>query len=116
MSKVRFLLPGFLVLGAFGQSPQNAVDPTRITKEAVQAILGNNLGQTRPTPTVPRMNYLAPLMASVPKETQCSVPLIEMEIPKGVNFVISQVPPSEGFSDNMAVARGLAACAGGTSH
>jgi hypothetical protein len=110
MSKVRFLLPGFLVLGAFGQSSQNAADPSHITKEVVQAILGNNLGQTRPTPTVPRMNYLAPLMANVPKETRCSVPLIEMNVPNGVNFTMAQVPPPQGFSDNMPVAQGLPAC------
>ena len=113
MTCLRFFLPGFFVLSAFGQSPQNAVDPTRIIKEAVQAILGNNLGQTRPTPTVPRMNYLATLMATVPRETQCSVPLIEMKVPKDVNFTMAQVPPPERFSDNMPVARGLPACPAG---
>jgi hypothetical protein len=98
-------LVAFSVITAFGQSSQNAVDPTRITKEAVQAILGNNLGQTK---AVPRVNSLAPLVANVP--AQCSVPLVEMEIPKGNSFVITQVPPPGDFRDNMPMAHGLPAC------
>jgi hypothetical protein len=50
------------------------------------------------------------------KEASCSVPLLEMKVPKGVNFTMTQVPPAEGFSDNMPVARGLAACAAGAGH
>ena len=114
MTCLRFFLPGLFALSAFGQSPQNAVDPSRITKEAVQTILGNNLGQTKPRPTGQGMNYLAPLSVNIPREASCSVALIEMEIPKGVNFLIEQVHPSNGTSDNMPVAKGLPACSTGT--
>ncbi len=108
MTCLRFFLPAVFVLSAFGQSPQNAVDPTRITKEAVQAILGNNLGQGK-LPVV----HLERFTGAV-KESACSVPLIEMKVPKDVNFTMMQVPPSEGFRDNMRAARGLPACSAGT--
>lgn len=107
MTCLRFFLPGFFVLSAFGQSPQNAVDPTRFTKEAVQAILGVSLGQGKP-PVV----YLERFTGAV-TETSCSAPLIEMKVPEGVNFTMARVPPPEGFSDNMPAARGLPACAAG---
>jgi hypothetical protein len=40
------------------------------------------------------MNYLAPLMDNVPKETQCSVPLIEMKVPRDVTFPVAQGLPA----------------------
>ena len=107
MTCLRFFVPGFLALGAFGQSPQNAVDPTRITKEAVQAIVSASLGQG----TLP-VTYFDRFTGGV-KETSCSVPLIEMKVPKDVNFTMKQVPPPQGFGDNMPVARGLSVCAVG---
>jgi hypothetical protein len=115
MSRLRFFLPALFVLSAFGQTPQNAVDPYRITKKAVQAILGanlgaTNLGATSPGEIRPGMNYLAPLPVNVPRETSCSVPLIEMKIPKDVDFVMAQVAPPDGTRDNMPVVHGLPAC------
>jgi hypothetical protein len=109
MARWCFLL-AFFVLSAFGQSSQNAVDPTRITKEAARAILGNNLGQSRPALIVPGASYIAPLSADAFKETSCSVPLVEMKIPKDVNFAIGQVPAPSDFRDNMPVAHGLPPC------
>jgi len=110
MTCLRFFLPGFLVLSAFGQSPQNAADPRRITKEAVQSILRASLGQG----TLP-VTYFDRFTGGV-KETACSVPLIEMKVPKDVNFTMLQMPPPEGFSDKMPVAQGLPACPTGTGH
>jgi hypothetical protein len=110
MAGLRFFLPALLfVVSAFGQSPQNAVDPSRITKEAVQAILGNNLGQTRPVLNLQQFTVNGPKEASA-----CSVPLVEVQIPKDTNFVIAQVPPPSDFRDNMPVAKGLPACPTGT--
>jgi hypothetical protein len=93
----------FFVVSAFGQSSQNAVDPTRITKEAVQAVLGASLGQSMP------VSNLMPF-SEWQRENSCSVPLIEVRIPKDTNFVITQVPPPGDFRDNMLVAHGLPAC------
>jgi hypothetical protein len=98
----------FFVVSAFGQSAQNAVDPARITKEAVQAILGASLGQG-----VPVLNLMHFSVNGL-RETSCSVPLIEVQIPKDTNFVITQVAPPGDFRDNMPVAHGLAACPGAT--
>ena len=105
MSHLRFLLPCLFVLTAFGETPQNAVDPSHITKEAVQAILGASLGQSKPGAAYEHL-----IVANVPMETACSVPLVEMKIPKGVDFAIAQVPPPSEFHDNMPVAKGLPAC------
>jgi hypothetical protein len=105
MSHLRFLLPCFFVLTAFGETPQNAVDPTRISKEAVQAILGASLGQSKPGAAYEHL-----IVGNVPMETACSVPLVEMKIPTGVDFAIAQVPPPSDFHDNMPVAKGLPAC------
>jgi hypothetical protein len=90
---------------AFGQSSQNAVDPTRITKEAVQAILGASLCQSNPAAAYEHLVILGPEPASA-----CSIPLIEAQIPKDVTFTITQVPPASDFRDNMPVAHGLPAC------
>jgi len=105
MTCFRFFLPALFVLSAVGQS-QNAADPSHITKDVVQAILGASLGQGRPVMHLERFTADS-------KETSCSVPLIEMEIPKGV-FVIAQVPPPNGTSDKMLVVKGLPACPSGT--
>jgi hypothetical protein len=108
MAGLRFFLPALFVLSAFGQSYQNAVDPSRITKEAVQAILGASLGQSKPV-----MNLMT-FKADGPKDaSSCSVPLIEVQISKDTNFVIAQVPPPSDFRDNMPVAKGLPACPAG---
>jgi hypothetical protein len=104
MTCLRFFLPGFFALSAFSQSPQNAVDTTRVTKEAVQAILGASLGQgTLPVVRLGRFTGAV-------DESACSVPLIEMKVPKDVNFTMAQVPPPQAFSDDMAVAHGLPPC------
>src|SRR5580700_506853 len=107
MTRWCFLLAVF-VLSAFGQSSQNAVDPTRITKETVQAILGASLGQGKPTAaTYENLVVLGPEVASA-----CSVPLVEAQIPKDVTFTMVQVPPPDGFRDNMPVAHGFSVCPG----
>ncbi len=109
MTCLRFFLPGFFVLSAFAQTSQNAVDPSHITKEAVQAILGASLDQSKPV-----MNLMT-FTANGPKDaSSCSVPLVEVQIPKDTNFVIAQVHPPSGFSDTMPVAKGLPACPPGT--
>jgi hypothetical protein len=102
-------LVAFFVVSAFGQSPQNAVDPTRITREAVQAILGASLGQGMPVSNVMRFSV------DGLRESSCSVPLIEVQIPKDTEFVIAQVRPPGNFSDKMPVAHGLPACPTGDS-
>jgi hypothetical protein len=105
MTCFRFFLPGFFVLSAFGQTAQNAVDPTRISKQIVKLILNASL-----VPTKPVMN-LQQFTANGPQATSsCSVPLVEVKIPKDVEFVITQVPPPGDFRDNMPVAKGLPAC------
>ena len=110
MDGLKFFLPALFVLSAFGQSAQNAVDPSHITKEVVQAILGNSLGQGKPV-----MNLMT-FTANGPKEdSACSVPLVEVQILKDTNFVIAQVPPPSDFRDNMPVAKGLPACPTGTA-
>jgi hypothetical protein len=105
MARWCFLL-AFFVLSAFGQSSENAVDPTRISKEVVQAILGASLGQGKPTVAAyENLVVLGPEAASA-----CSVPLIEAQIPKDVTFTIAQVPPPDRFRDNMPVAHWFPAC------
>jgi len=105
MAGLRFFLPALFVVSAFAQTSQNAVDPSHITKEAVQAILGASLGQSKPV-----MNLMT-FTANGPNDaSSCSVPLVEVQIPKDTNFVIAQVHPPSGFSDNMPVAKGLPAC------
>jgi hypothetical protein len=76
----------------------------------VQAILGNNLGQTKPGMMTPGVFNLAPLSANLPKETSCAVPLVGMKVPKETKFEIAQVPPPADFRDNMPVAKGLPVC------
>jgi hypothetical protein len=110
MTCLRFFLPAVFVLSAFGQSPQNAVDPTRLTNKVVKTILDVSLGQG----TLP-VTYLERATGRV-KETACSVPLIEMKVPKDVNFTMAHVPPPQGFNDNMPVAQGLPACSAGPGH
>ena len=105
MTCSRFFLPGLFVLSAFGQSAQNAVDPTRISKEVVQAILGNNLGQTKPV--IPLQQFTAKGTMAF---SECSVPLVEMKVPKETKFAIAQVPPPADFRDNMPVAKGFPVC------
>ncbi len=109
MARWCFLL-AFFALSAFGQSPGNAVDPTRISKEAVQAILGASLGQNRPAAAYEHLVVLHDVQEWT---SSCSVPLAAMEIPKDVNFVITQVAPPGDFKDNMPVAHGLPACPAG---
>lgn len=104
MTRWCFLLT-FFALSAFGQSSQNAVDPTRITKEAVQAILGASLGQSKPAAAYDHLVIRGPEAAS-----SCSVPLLEAQIPKDTTFTIVQVPPPINFRDNMPAAHGAQAC------
>jgi len=110
MGRWCFLLASFAV-SAFGQSSGNAVDPTRISKEAVQAILGASLGQNRP---VAAFEHLVVLHDGIEEISACSVPLIEAKIPEGITFVITQVAPPDGFRDNIPVAHGFPACPSGT--
>ena len=100
-----FLL-AFFVVSAFGQSSENAVDPTRISKQVVQAILGASLGQGKPTAAA----YENLLVFGSEAASGCSVPLVEAQIPKDTNFTIAQAPPPSDFRDNMPVAHGLPAC------
>jgi hypothetical protein len=100
-----FFLPSFFVLSAFGQTSQNAVDPSHISKEAIQAIVRAAMSQTKPTVNVMVLPDNGPMTAS-----SCSVPLVEMKIPKDIDFVIAQAAPPSGFSGNMPVAKGLLAC------
>jgi hypothetical protein len=105
MTRWCFLLAVF-VLSAFGQSSENAVDPTRITKETVQAILGASLGQGKPTAAA----YENLVVLGTEVASACSVPLVEVQIPKDVTFTMVQVAPSDGFRDNMPVAHGFPVC------
>ncbi|HEV2687480.1 MAG TPA: hypothetical protein VGV35_02970 [Bryobacteraceae bacterium] len=127
---MRFFLPGLLALTAFGQTPQNAAPrPDLNIQDAFRARFGNGLdarshGMAFVAPTqgmffgAPLSNdgaspdsfFSAPPPANVRKGTSCSVPLIEMKIPKGVNFAITPVPPPQGFHSDMPVTQGLAAC------
>jgi hypothetical protein len=107
MAGLRFFLPALFVVSACGQSPQNAVDPMRIAQKAARAILSASFGQAGPVVHTERFSA-----ATI--ETSCSVPLIEMKVSKDINFTMAQVPPPEGFSDNMPVAHGLPACPPGT--
>jgi hypothetical protein len=105
MARWCFLLAVF-VLSAFGQSSQNAVDPTRIAKETVQAILGASLGQGKPTGAAyENLVVVGPEAASA-----CSVPLVEARIPKDVTLTIAQVHAPSDFRDNIPVAHGFPAC------
>jgi hypothetical protein len=73
----------------------------------VKAILDASLGQG----TLPVVHFER--FTGGVKETSCSVPLIAMKVSEDVNFTMAQVPPPQGFSDNMPVAQGLPACAAG---
>jgi len=60
------------------------------------------------TKAVPNLQIFA---ASGPQMTsECSVPLVEMKVPKDTKFEIAQVPPPADFRDNMPVAKGLPVC------
>ncbi len=112
MSSFRMVPFAFLVAGLFGQTPDNAVpNPNAAIDEAVQAIGRISLGLQ------PKLaaGWLPPV-AQPPQPGRpstsgqpCSVPLLEMPIPDGTNFVIGRVhPPS--VTDNMKITPRVPPC------
>jgi hypothetical protein len=109
MSGLRILLLGMFALTLLGQSENNAVpNPGAAINTAVRGIVQRSLTASNLLPPAdPVRRPLAPGGA-----TNCAVPLLEMPIPTGRNFVIGQLNPPKTFVDNMVVERGLLpACA-----
>ena len=104
MSGIRILLLGIFALTLFGQSENNAVpNPGAAVDTAVRGIVQKSLTASNLLPPAgPVRRPFAPAGA-----TGCSVPLLEMPIPAGRNFVIGQLNPPKTFIDNMVVERGL---------
>jgi hypothetical protein len=104
MSGLRILLLSMLPLTLFGQSENNAVpNPGAAIDTAVRGIVQKSLTASNLLPpALPVRRPIAPGGA-----TNCAVPLLEMPIPDGKNFVIGQLTPPKTFIDNMVVERGL---------
>jgi hypothetical protein len=104
MSGLRTLLLGMFALTLFGQSENNAVpNPGGAIDTAVRGIVQKSLTTSNLLPPArPVGRPIAPGGA-----TNCAVPLLEMPIPAGRNFVIGQLNPPKTFVDNMVVERGL---------
>ena len=105
MFRLRFLLPVVFAVALCGQTNQNAADPQHLIDQAVRA-LQNSKWQA------PVSNaFFAPGAVNVlDTDGQCSVPLLQAEIPKDVNFTIVRTPPPQEFHDAMPVAKVLPTC------
>jgi hypothetical protein len=104
MSGLRILLLFMFALTLVGQSENNAVpNPSGAIDTAVRGIVQKSLTTSNLLPPArPVRRPIAPGGA-----TNCAVPLLEMPIPAGRNFVIGQLNPPKTFVDNMVVERGL---------
>jgi hypothetical protein len=104
MSSLRILLVGGFALTLFGQSENNAVpNPGAAIDTAVRGIVQKSLTASNLLPPArPVRRPIAPGRA-----TNCAVPLLEMPIPAGTNFVIGQLNPPKTLVDDMVVERGL---------
>lgn len=107
MPTLRFLLPGLLAAGLFGQTDQNAApNPSALIKGAIQGITRSSL--------VPSAAVLPPHPIQAPfwtgRASECVVPLIELAIPGGKNYVIGRVLPPKDFGDKMLTVPDLPAC------
>ena len=104
MSGLRILLLGMFALTLLGQSENNAVpNPGAAIDTAVPGIVQKSLTASNLLP--PTHPVRRPIAPGGP--TNCVVPLLEMPIPAGRNFVIGQLNPTKTFVDNMIVERGL---------
>lgn len=107
MPALRILLPGLLATTLFAQTDQNAApNPSALINSAIQGITRNSLVSS--APIFPSHPFQGPFW--VGRASQCVVPLIEIVIPDGKNYVIGQVKPPKDFSDKMLTAPGLPAC------
>ena len=109
MSALRILLFGMFALSLVAQSENNAVpNPAAAIDTAVRGIVQKGLTASNLLPPPhPVRRPIAP--GGV---TNCAVPLLEMPIPAGRNFVIAELNPPKTFVDNMVVEHGLLpACA-----
>jgi hypothetical protein len=104
MPGLRILLVGMFALTLLGQSENNAVpNPGAAIYTAVRGIVQKSLTASNLLPPArPVRRPFAPGGA-----TNCAVPLLEMPIPAGRNFVIGQLNPPKTFVDNMVVEHGL---------
>jgi hypothetical protein len=104
MSGSRILLLGIFALTLLGQSENNAVpNPAAAVDTAVRGIVQKSLTASNWLP--PARLVRRPIAPS--GATDCAVPLLEMPIPAGRNFVIGQLSPPKSFVDNMIVQHGL---------
>jgi hypothetical protein len=104
MCGLRILLLGTFALTLLGQSENNAVpNPAAAMDAAVRGIVQKSLtASTLLPPARPVRRPIAPGGA-----TNCAVPLLEMPIPAGRNFVMGQLNPPKTFVDNMGAEHGL---------
>jgi len=104
MFRFRFLLPVAFAATLCGQTTQNAVDPQHVIAQAVRA-LQNGKWQA------PASYEIAPGAVDLfETNRQCSVPLLQVEIPKDVNFTSARTSPPQEFHDTMPVAKAMPAC------
>jgi hypothetical protein len=104
MPRLLLVLPFLIVLPGYAQ---NAAQPDRVIQQAVASIARAALDATAPRIAVP-----SKLSSNAPKATPyCSVPLLEMGIPKNHDFVMKALPPPVGFRDNMPIGQTLPPCA-----
>ena len=107
MSGLRILLLGMFALTLLGQSQNNAVpNSAAAINTAVRGIIQKSLTASNLLP--PARSVRRPMAPA--GATGCSVPLLEMPIPAGRNFVIGQLNPPKTFVDNMVVEHRLPAC------
>jgi hypothetical protein len=104
MSGLRILLLGMFALTLLGQSQSNAVpNSAAAINTAVRGIIQKSLTASNLLPTPgPVRRSTTPSGAS-----HCAVPLLEMPIPAGTNFVIGQLKSPKSSVDNMTVEHGL---------
>jgi len=104
MPGLRILLVGMFALTLLGQSENNAVpNPGAAINTAVRGIVQKSLTASNLLP--PARPVRRPV--TPPEATNCAVPLLEMPIPAGTNFVIGQLNPPKTFVDDIVVEHGL---------
>jgi hypothetical protein len=91
----------------FPQSPAPKVDP-RVQRLVDDWVKQHPAFGRNPEP-VKTLSGVLPAIPAAPI-SPCSVPLIEMQIPKNVEFSIRRAAPPKNFSDNMQVSVPAPAC------
>ncbi|HTS51503.1 MAG TPA: hypothetical protein VMH05_26325 [Bryobacteraceae bacterium] len=104
---LRLSLAGLIGMAAYGQTPENAVQPDRLVQRAVDGTVRAALDPTRPKITFGPRIVTNPVL---PPSSGCAIPLQEMTIPEGVNFTMKKTPGPLESHDQMPVGSALPAC------